>query len=327
MRGILRKIRAYLSIYSDKPLPALNKKEERILNFLSKLGKKIQNKKINKNKLKTHKLFSKKILEIIVSKKIRSFLRIGFVQQMFFVHNRSYIFDELKILKKDTQKWNIWKKLLNEDRVGHPIRYFLYSQSSGNRIRQVFHLKNLCDFVNFNINKYDLVLEIGGGYGNMARLFNKINKNTKFIIYDTEEVNLLQYYYLKMNKVRVSFSFKRNANVYLVNNVLNLKSILSRLRMNNRKNLLISNWGLSEMPLILRQKLKFAILLFDYQLISFQNNFENINNCSYFEKLIKQIRKKLNIKSTFKEITTMSNALSLSGTKHNYLLIKKNKKN
>ena len=43
---------------------------------------------------------------------------------------------------------------------------------------------------------YDYVFEFGGGYGNMAYSFCKINKNIKYIIFDTYEVNLLQYYYL-----------------------------------------------------------------------------------------------------------------------------------
>ena len=40
----------------------------------------------------------------------------------------------------------------------------------------------------------------------MARIFSKLKKKVKYICYDTEYVNLLQYYYLKHNNLNVGFS-------------------------------------------------------------------------------------------------------------------------
>ena len=98
-------------------------------------------------------------------------------------------------VKNDKKKWKFWEKLLLENDIGNPIRYFLYKKSSGNRIRQVYHLKNFCDYSNLNLKKIKYVIEIGGGYGCMASIFYKINPNIKYFIFDTKEVNLLQYYY------------------------------------------------------------------------------------------------------------------------------------
>ena len=56
---------------------------------------------------------------------------------MFFVHNRLFIYKELKTFKYSS-KWNFYKKLLIEDNVGNPVRYFLYPNSSGNQINHVF---------------------------------------------------------------------------------------------------------------------------------------------------------------------------------------------
>ena len=139
IRKILRKMLVLLSFFyhSEK-----YKEDQKLLTFLSNLGKKIKNKKNHKKRDLIHKIFSRKILELVISKKIGSFLREDFIQQMFFVHNRLYINKELNYLKSDTDnKWNTWKKLLLEDKLGNPIKYFFYPQSSGNRIRQVFHLK------------------------------------------------------------------------------------------------------------------------------------------------------------------------------------------
>ena len=56
---------------------------------------------------------------------------------MFFVHNRLFIYYELKYLKI-VLRWNFYKKLLVEDDVGNPVRYFLYPNSSGNKLIMFF---------------------------------------------------------------------------------------------------------------------------------------------------------------------------------------------
>ena len=90
--------------------------------------------------------------------------------------------------------------------MGDPIRYFLYPKSSGNRINHVYHLKILAKELGINLKKIKKVFEFGSGYGCMARIFSKINKKVSFTCFDTGIVNLLQYYYLKQNKLDVGFS-------------------------------------------------------------------------------------------------------------------------
>ena len=55
----------------------------------------------------------------------------------------------------------------------------------------------------------------------MARIFYKINKNIKYLIFDTKLVNLLQYYYLKQNKINVGFSYR--SEFILKNDIKKLK--------------------------------------------------------------------------------------------------------
>ena len=66
--------------------------------------------KVNNNlKLKTHQNFSNSIMLLIQNGKLANFLRFGFIQKMFFVHNRFYNFKFLqKILRS---KKDIWIKL------------------------------------------------------------------------------------------------------------------------------------------------------------------------------------------------------------------------
>ena len=52
--------------------------------------------------------------------------------------------------------------------------------------------------------------------------FLKLTKNIKYLIFDTKLVNLLQYYYLKQNKINVGFN-DRNKFI-LKNDLKNLKN-------------------------------------------------------------------------------------------------------
>ena len=244
-----------------------------------------KNKDNSNNKLKTHKNFSNYVKKLIIEKKLSNFLRENIIQKIFFVHNRVYIL--FMLLKIIFNKNKLYKTLLIEDNIGDPIRYFLYPNSSGNRIREVFHLLNFQNFTKISLNKIKTVLEFGGGYGNMARLFYKINKNINYKIFDTFHVNLLQYYYLTMLKIPSSFNKKTNKNISLNYDISKCNSFNKA-----DKKLFIANWSLSESPLKLRNKIIKKIINFDFILISYQEKFENINNHAYFTNIIKKFKDK-----------------------------------
>ena len=170
---------------------------------------------------------------------------------------------------KNDKKWSVWEKLIKDSSIGYPVWYFLYPKSTGNRIRQVYIIKKFLDLnptVKLkNINK---ITEIGGGYGCMADIFLKINKRVNYTIYDMYEVNLLQYYYLKMNNHYPKLnSFKNNIN--LINKLNEIKKI-------KNKSLTIGNWSLSEFPLRFIQKFINTIKDAKYTIISFQKNLKKL---------------------------------------------------
>jgi hypothetical protein len=240
---------------------------------------------------KTHKIFNKKLTDILLSKKLNSFLRIQFIQKMFFVHNRLFIFRQLRELKASSN-WKLYKKLIVEDNAGNPLRYIFYPISSGNRINQVYHLHILYKTFQVNFNKIKNVLEIGGGYGCLARIFSLLNKSIKYFIFDTILVNLLQYYYLRLLNLKISFSLKKNFNYFLINNLKDLKFS----NKNYSIDIFIANWSLSEFPLKYRNQFVKFILKSKLILISFQERFENINNLKYFSYLKIKMSKKFIIK-------------------------------
>ena len=272
-----------------------------------KLEEKANNIKLhNKNLTNTHKIFSNKIYKLILSGKIRYFLNFGFVQQMFFIHNRFFIFKEFLEIYKN-KKFFFWKKILKEDVSGFPPRYFLYPNSSGNRIHQTYHLYKFNEFYKKNLKTFDLVFEFGGGYGNMARTFNKINPNSTYIIFDTRPVNLIQWYYLSLLKIHSSLSIKTKSNIFLINDLNDLRVLLKKY--NSKNSLFIANLSLSEVPISFRKKILNYTKNFNYKLISFQKKFENIHNYNYFHNLKKNTLRKYS-KSIIFPISTFNNSFS-----------------
>ena len=284
LSNFLRKILSLLSFWSVNDLSYIKNKDEKILKIIEK---KLNSIHFNKKYLKkTHNIFNKKILDLLKKRKLTNFLRENFIQKMFFVHNRLFILKELLELKKD-KNWILYKKLIEEDNVGNPVRYFLYPNSSGNRINHVYHLSVLTKGFNINLKKLNNVFEFGGGYGCMARIFSKINKRTAFKCFDTNIVNLLQYYYLKQNNLDVGFSKKNK--IHLISNIKKINTRYSN-------SLFIANWSLSETPINFRKKFIKLIKNSKLILISFQANFENIDNLKYFKNLKKNLEKKFEIK-------------------------------
>ena len=83
----------------------------------------------------------------------------------------------------------------------------------------------------------------------MADIFSKLQKNTKYTIYDMFEVNLLQFYYLKMNGHEPKLN-KISGKLSLINNINNLNKFVS----NPNDYLFIANWSISEFPYHFRKK-------------------------------------------------------------------------
>ena len=98
LKNFIRFLRASLSIPFFKDFKTT--KHEVIIQ--KKLEEKNENiRHYSKNLTNTHKEFSNKIYKLILSGKIRYFLKFGFVQQMFFIHNRLFIFREFFEIYKD----------------------------------------------------------------------------------------------------------------------------------------------------------------------------------------------------------------------------------
>ena len=147
--NLLRFFAACLSGWYPNNKISINKDTKLRKYILSKIKETREN---NNNLQKTHKIFNQKIINLLNDKNLKNFLRKNFIQKMFFLQNRLFIYEELKELKK-LKKWNFYKNLLVEDSIGNPIRFFLYLKSSGNKINHVYHLSVLENELNISIKK------------------------------------------------------------------------------------------------------------------------------------------------------------------------------
>ena len=285
--NIIRKLNSYLSIWCKKNKPLNTIKDSIIKKYIKdNIGK---NKIIRKNLKKTHNIFNRKLYSLLQRNDIKNFLRENFIQKMFFLHNRFFVYSELNNLRKN-KEWPTYKKLIEEEPTGNPIRYFLYPNSSGNRINHVYHLSVLSKELNITLTKIKTVFEFGAGYGCMAQIFSKINHKINYTCFDTHYVNLLQYYYLKHSNLDVGFSNKNNFN--LVSNQKKIKNYKKK----SSKSLFIANWSLSETPINFRKKFEPIIVKNHFIFISFQESFEDIDNLKYFQKLKSKISNRYNVK-------------------------------
>ena len=312
--NLLRLLITFLSFPSNLRREKLNENQINLIKDLKfKTDQLIKSEK-KFQKMNTHEIFSNSVLSLIKSGNLQNFLRLGFIQKMFFVHNRFYNYKFLKkILSKKSE---FWIKLLRENTVGNPVPFFLYRSSSGNRIRQVYLLKQGFEYA--EINNVDAVIEIGGGYGSLISVMQNINKNIEYTIYDLPEVNLLQYYYLKSQNISCEISgFSKNIN--LLSEIELLKEKLKKLKIKKKKILIIANWSLSEMPISLRKDLEFLFLNCDFAFISFQDYFEDISNIAYFE----QLEKKLNNNFSISTIPIVEMNSIFNSNKHFSFLVKK----
>ena len=146
-------------------------------------------------------------------------------------------------------------------------------------------------------------------------IFKKINNRVTYTIFDTKEVNLIQYYYLNMLNLKTNWNLIKKKQINIINRIDKINSGTSK------NKLFIANWSLSETPTDIRDKIIKKFSKFNFFLITFQSTFEDIDNYNYFSKLSKDLTENNNnMIYKIKKIPFM-NFLNLKKT-HWYLFIK-----
>lgn len=178
---------------------------------------------------------------------------------------------------KNSEHKDEWNKVLRmgEPAKGHsPISHesaqFRINYENGERISTTgFRLKSLHHLLSFehlrqkSILDYDLIVEFGGGIGELAyTIFDRGYKGAYWMV-DFPEVARIQRYYLE----------KYYSHISCLDHIPKLPP--------GYKILFIGTWSVSETPIEYRNKIASKIKWRDY-LIVYQNKFKEIDNDKYF---------------------------------------------
>lgn len=96
-----------------------------------------------------------------------------------------YIFPAEQYLR--THNWERWSRVIDPE---------LEPYSNENLISQAYHLARWENEMSRDVSDLERIVEIGGGYGAMALLIRRLGFTGEYVIYDFEELNTIQKYYL-----------------------------------------------------------------------------------------------------------------------------------
>lgn len=202
----------------------------------------------------------KQIVDRIINDDLTNFLNWKECIETFVVINEKNTKIEFDTLDKV-----YWKNILNESKTGNPMFASFAQYTSMNMIHYAYHIDVFQKTCNKNIKDFNSIIEFGGGYGGMCNLIRKMGFTGDYTIYDFQELNLLQKYYLEKEEKMEKTILTDNFSVF-----------------DKKYDLLIATWSLSESPLEIRDK---VINSSNNFLMASQQNFEGIDNIKYFKNL------------------------------------------
>lgn len=114
---------------------------------------------------------------------------------MFVGNGAGFTAHEVEALQSDG--WERWKLAITETDIGHPPRMNgVLDFTSGNLIHQAYHLLQFERGADKWVHEMDRIVEFGGGYGAMAAICRRLGFKGEYVIYDNDEMSLIQQYYL-----------------------------------------------------------------------------------------------------------------------------------
>lgn len=223
--------------------------------------------------------------DLVLGEDPRCFLRWDVIKRTMLVENAPYVSKELHYLKSLDSWKTHWAPAITETPVGKPYLYWLYPASSENLIHNAYHVAQLQANTGLTVKDMDFVLEFGGGYGSLCRLFFNLGYKGKYVIYDFPAFSALQQYFLKSIGINVypieSFSHEKSG-VFCVSSVEQLSPIIKSVSEND-KSMFVATWSISETPIEFRRSILDLASSLKAFLIAYQESFGEADNVAFFE--------------------------------------------
>lgn len=213
----------------------------------------------------------------------RAFLRWDVIRDTMFVVQAPYSWNELRYLRARRDWRRRWAQAIRESRVGRPLRLPFYPATSGNLLHHAYHLARFEEATLLPAHQFSDVVEFGGGYGSMCRLFFNLGFKGRYVIFDLPAFSYLQKYYLSSLGLTVSRELSVGASVSCVSDIRELLHHISQLGGDGA--IFIATWSLSVASEEDRQPLETVLRTFSAVLIAFQERFGEVDNRIYFDRL------------------------------------------
>jgi hypothetical protein len=223
---------------------------------------------------------SQKVCALVLTKNPEGFLRWPLIQYTMFVNNSPIIIKEFNYLRHHKDWQHVWKKAISEAKVGHPTPFILFPKSSPNLIHNAYHVARFQDKLKVRIKDVNLVVEFGGGYGGLCRLFYNLGFNGTYVIFDLPVFSDLQVFYLKMLGLNASLDLNVQG-ISCVSKISEVEQIINNVE---EKKFFVATWSISETPFSLRNTFLPLVQNFDLFLIGYQNQFQEFDNIDFFTK-------------------------------------------
>jgi hypothetical protein len=165
--------------------------------------------------------------------------------QMFVEAGGRWLAEQLSFLEKRVPRSRL-KFLLMEDLVGDPRLMNATYLTSHTSIHHLYHLIRFADKTGCDFEKIEKVVEWGGGYGNMAKIFRRLKPTSTYCIIDTPIFSMLQWLYLSTVLGVDNVNLLRRPDDAIKMGKVNLVSLCFMEQLQLQADLFLSTWALSE---------------------------------------------------------------------------------
>ena len=208
-----------------------------------------------------------------------NFLQWDIINSTIHLPNREEVNSWYELLRKSPLWEGLFKRAIEDSAIGCPIRFNDDHRATPTSVQNAFHVLNMREF-NIDICEYDVIIEIGAGYGSFYRMLRRIGYNKKYFIFDLQPMIILQKSYLESVSKAENINYLEN--LYFCKDEDSIKEKLDAL---SRRILVIGLWSLSEMPLKYREvvlKNTSHVKKVDF-FIAYQDKFQEYDNHKFFK--------------------------------------------
>lgn len=228
-----------------------------------------------------------RLKDLVLGGDLETFLRWDVIQDTMFVPLCSYVFKEFYYLRRRSDWLSRWRPAIQEASTGYPPPFPFYPASSGNLIHHAYHAAVFEELTGLKLHEMDFVLEFGGGYGSMCRLFHQLGFRGRYVILDLAPFSHLQEYFLRSIGLEVldtaNFAHSQTG-IWCGSDFRELETTLPK-NSHTSKSMFVATWSLSETPVRTRSIVMAYCRPFSAYLIAYQERFGELDNLKYFAEL------------------------------------------